>query len=285
MQMMERHNRKSHLAPQLSPSTQALLRGETVASPSKESPASKTPTSGEIPIVGGEDVKPSPPLDMSAVQRALPQEVNGTSMYPTPPSSHERPLFPPRTSSTSALQSSRPRDSEVFNNVMQSSRPWDGETFNSAIQPSRSKDSEAFSTTMQPSRSKDSEIFNIALQANRTRDSEAFNSIIQPSRSRDGEIFNSVIPPSRSRDHETFNAGIVSQSRPRDSDVFTTTSVLQNRPRDGDNYSSTTVLPIRPAPPPSGPLPPPPGASLRTSISRRQATNGLTYTNGEHSQY
>jgi mitogen-activated protein kinase kinase len=44
--MMERHNRKSHLAPQLSPNTQALLRGE-------ETPASllstgRTPTSGDI---------------------------------------------------------------------------------------------------------------------------------------------------------------------------------------------------------------------------------------------
>lgn len=269
MQMMERHNRKSHLAPQLSPSTQALLRGETVASPSKESSASKTPTSGEIPIAGGEDVKPSLPLDMSAVQRALPQEVNGTSMYPTPPSSYERPLFPPRTSSTSAIQSTRPRDSEIFNSAMQPSRPWDTETFNSAIQPSRSKDSEAFSTTMQPSRSKDSEIFNTAIQASRSWDSEPFNSFVPPSRSRDTETFNSVIQPSRSRDGESFNAPIVSQSRPRDS----------------DGYSPTTVLPIRPAPPPSGPLPPPPNTSLRTSISRRQATNGLAYANGEHSQY
>ena len=43
--MMERHNRRSHLTPLLSPTTQALLRGE-------ETPASATSTStiGEIPI-------------------------------------------------------------------------------------------------------------------------------------------------------------------------------------------------------------------------------------------
>ncbi|KAI9809150.1 MAG: hypothetical protein M1825_002440 [Sarcosagium campestre] len=60
--MMEKHNRKSHLAPQLSPSTKALL------SSSDESPigtrdnaaSSKTPTSSEIPIAS--DIKPSPSL-------------------------------------------------------------------------------------------------------------------------------------------------------------------------------------------------------------------------------
>ncbi|KAK0939277.1 MAP kinase kinase (MEK) [Friedmanniomyces endolithicus] len=59
--MMEKHNRKSHLAPMLSPATQALLRGEdgtpgtasTVRSMgSSRHTASRqpTPTSGEIPI-------------------------------------------------------------------------------------------------------------------------------------------------------------------------------------------------------------------------------------------
>lgn len=47
--LMERDNRKSHLAPQLSPSTQELLR--TADSPSDGNNA-YTPTSGEIPIVG-----------------------------------------------------------------------------------------------------------------------------------------------------------------------------------------------------------------------------------------
>lgn len=50
--LMEKHNRKSHLAPQLSPATQELLRN----SDSPTAPASSTPTSGEIPI-GGADVR------------------------------------------------------------------------------------------------------------------------------------------------------------------------------------------------------------------------------------
>lgn len=192
--MMERHNRKSHLAPQLSPSTQALLRGEGVSSPSKESSALKTPTSGEIPIVGGDDMKASSALDMCAVQRALPIEINGTNMYPTPPSSYERPLFPPRTSSSSAVQTNRSRESEIFNSVP-------------------------------------------------------------------------------------------TQIRSRDTDNINVTTVSQTRPRDTDTYS-TTVLPIRPAPPPTGPLPAPPGSTgFRASMLRRQATNGLAYPNGEQPQY
>lgn len=52
--LIERDNRKSHLAPQLSPSTQDLLRSSD--SPPYHSQADErpinTPTSGEIPIVG-----------------------------------------------------------------------------------------------------------------------------------------------------------------------------------------------------------------------------------------
>lgn len=51
--MMERHNRKSHLAPQLSPSTRAMLRGEDTPSQSSSMSSGvneQTPTSGEIPI-------------------------------------------------------------------------------------------------------------------------------------------------------------------------------------------------------------------------------------------
>lgn len=178
--MMERHNRKSHLAPQLSPSTQSLLRGDNVVSPSKESSALKTPTSGEIPIAG-DDMKPSPPSDTPAIQRSLPTDVNGSSVsaYSTPVSAYERPFFPPRTSSNPVVHSIRPRDSDSFNAA----------------------------------------------------------------------------------------------------------SGLQQRSKDIENSISTTILPIRPAPPPSGPLPPPPSASLRTSASRRQVTNGLSYTSSEIQQY
>ncbi|KAI9735719.1 MAG: MAP kinase kinase (MEK) [Claussenomyces sp. TS43310] len=55
--LMEKHNRRSHLAPQLSPATQDLLRGSdspTIIDGSTGS--SDTPTSGDIPI-GGADVR------------------------------------------------------------------------------------------------------------------------------------------------------------------------------------------------------------------------------------
>lgn len=51
--MMERHSRKSHLAPQLSPATLAMLRGEDTPSQSSSMSSSlngRTPTTGEIPI-------------------------------------------------------------------------------------------------------------------------------------------------------------------------------------------------------------------------------------------
>ncbi|KAI9813583.1 MAG: MAP kinase kinase (MEK) [Pycnora praestabilis] len=84
--MMEKHNRKSHLAPKLSPATQALLRESSTTS--QETNASKTPTSGEIPIVG--DVRPFPN------EAKLTKEINGGQ-----PPSVARPNFPPRTSSAS----------------------------------------------------------------------------------------------------------------------------------------------------------------------------------------
>ena len=175
--MMERHNRKSHLAPQLSPATQALLRGESISSPAKESAASKTPTSGEIPIAG-EDVKSSPPSEQPAVQRVYSADINGGPIYPTQSSNFDRAAFPPRTSSTFPREN-RPRESEGRNSV--------------SFQSSRHKES------------------------------------------------------------ETFN------------------------------------LPIRPAPPasgpPSGPLPPPPTSSLRYPSSRRQATNGISYSANEGAHF
>ena len=105
--MMERHNRKSHLAPKLSPSTQALLRGESVASPLLDTSNTKTPTSGDIPI-GGADVRPPLPT-------AIPSEINGSS-GPSSSSNgmYDRPPFPPRTSS-SGFSSGRPqRDNDGY---------------------------------------------------------------------------------------------------------------------------------------------------------------------------
>lgn len=59
--LMERDNRKSHLAPQLSPSTQELLRSSdspTYASQTTDEQGIQTPTSGEIPIGGAGIVSP-----------------------------------------------------------------------------------------------------------------------------------------------------------------------------------------------------------------------------------
>ena len=50
--LMERDNRKSHLAPQLSPSTQELLRSSDSPSYQNDGNNAYTPTSGEIPIAG-----------------------------------------------------------------------------------------------------------------------------------------------------------------------------------------------------------------------------------------
>ncbi len=49
---MERDNRKSHLAPQLSPATQELLRSTDSPTYHGDDRTLQTPTSGEIPIVG-----------------------------------------------------------------------------------------------------------------------------------------------------------------------------------------------------------------------------------------
>ncbi len=185
--MMERHNRKSHLAPQLSPSTQALLRGESVPSPKEStvSTVSRTPTSGNIPIADDE-VKTSPRVEHPAVQRMIPTEINGIGMYPSQSSAFDRQGFPPRTSSTTGPLSSRSREGESFS-------PKSG-------------------------------------------------------------------LPSHPRDSGNFNP----------------------HPRDSGNFNPTTTLPIRPAPPPSGPLPPPPSANFR---GQRPVTNGSPYSYGDNQQY
>ena len=54
--MLERDNRKSHLAPQLSPATRALLRSEDspLGLSNPQDYSLPTPTSGDIPIGGGD---------------------------------------------------------------------------------------------------------------------------------------------------------------------------------------------------------------------------------------
>jgi mitogen-activated protein kinase kinase len=64
---MERDNRKSHLAPQLSPATQELLRSGSSETPTHDSDANPayTPTSGEIPIAGMSGMTISSPRDQA----------------------------------------------------------------------------------------------------------------------------------------------------------------------------------------------------------------------------
>ena len=143
VQMMERHNRKSHLAPQLSPSTQALLRGESVPSPkdtpvSAPSTATKTPTSGVIPIAE-DDRTPVPSVDQSSTQRVPPSDLNGTGMYPSQSANFDRQGFPPRTSSNaSGPPTGRSRDGDNFSPKKGlPSHPRDSGNFNSTILPIR----------------------------------------------------------------------------------------------------------------------------------------------------
>ena len=143
---MERHNRKSHLAPQLSPSTQTLLRGDGIASPYIDSSATKTPTSGDIPIGGG-DVKPPMPT-------SIPPEANGSEAVPTSSNgSYDRSAFPPRTSS-SGLSNGRPqRDADGYPAItVQGRNKENNEAYGGSSAPSaRSKEShDGFSLPIRP---------------------------------------------------------------------------------------------------------------------------------------
>ena len=105
--LIERDNRKSHLAPQLSASTQQLLRsGDSPTAYATNSPdyALPTPTSGDIPIGGG-DVR-------SAITSPQYNELIGNSRSPTKNgfSSLGRasgapfhPGLPPRVSTTNSV--------------------------------------------------------------------------------------------------------------------------------------------------------------------------------------
>ncbi|KAH6985780.1 kinase-like domain-containing protein [Ilyonectria sp. MPI-CAGE-AT-0026] len=85
--LMEREYRKSHLAPQLSPSTQDLLRSSD--SPTYQTQADDravhTPTSGEIPIAGAGIVSPR---DQYASNQNRSPTRNGLGSSRTPGSAH-----------------------------------------------------------------------------------------------------------------------------------------------------------------------------------------------------
>lgn len=97
---MEKNNRKSHLAPTLSPVTQELLRGD-------ESPTgdyqdmSQTPTSGDIPIGGDIRSTVISPREqiINTINSARTPKVNGsvgrTATLPMRPAPPGGPLPPP----------------------------------------------------------------------------------------------------------------------------------------------------------------------------------------------
>ncbi|PHH58903.1 hypothetical protein CDD81_4167 [Ophiocordyceps australis] len=106
--LMEKDNRKSHLAPQLSPSTQDLLRSSDsppiqaqsqVQQAQMEERALHTPTSGEIPIGGAGIISPRDHY-YSAHQNRSPGR-NGLSGRPPNPTSH--PGMGPRMATTNSI--------------------------------------------------------------------------------------------------------------------------------------------------------------------------------------
>ena len=116
--MLEKHNRKSHLAPQLSPATQALLKGSNTASPSLEytdSTASttktptKTPTSSEIPIANDNNRAPQTATSEPPMSSRI-TDFHG-SLYPEQTLMYDTPNYPPRTSSSMSHTSNRSRPS------------------------------------------------------------------------------------------------------------------------------------------------------------------------------
>ena len=99
---MERDNRKSHLAPQLSPSTQDLLRSSdspTFATQTPDERGIHTPTSGEIPIAGAGIVSPRDQYGHSHSQSRSPTR-NGLASR-TPASAH--PGLGPRIITTNSI--------------------------------------------------------------------------------------------------------------------------------------------------------------------------------------
>lgn len=96
---MERDNRKSHLAPQLSPSTQDLLRSND--SPPYQNHAddhAHTPTSGEIPIAGAGIISPR---DQPSSAQIRSPPLNGYGSSRTPASAH--PGLGPRVNTSNSI--------------------------------------------------------------------------------------------------------------------------------------------------------------------------------------
>ncbi len=85
--MMERHNRSSHIAPQLSPSTRTLLRGGSTPSSSGTLPTPDSST-GEIPIANlsvAPEPRPFPVRAFSASRLPTEHHPQNTMDLPTRP--------------------------------------------------------------------------------------------------------------------------------------------------------------------------------------------------------
>lgn len=100
--LIERDNRKSHLAPQLSPASQSLLRsGDSPLDSSRSQDYSlPTPTSGDIPIGGGDvrSATASPQYNDPTSQTRSPPIKNGSGSI-----GRSHPGLPPRVATTSSV--------------------------------------------------------------------------------------------------------------------------------------------------------------------------------------
>ncbi|TAQ90192.1 hypothetical protein B7494_g1456 [Chlorociboria aeruginascens] len=98
--LIEKDNRKSHLAPQLSPATRQALRGEEDSPKIVDDPSLRTPTSGDIPI-GGSDVRSGITSPQNNDSFRSPTK-NG-SINPSRPSGSLHPGLPPRVVTTNSI--------------------------------------------------------------------------------------------------------------------------------------------------------------------------------------
>ncbi|KAL2206046.1 kinase-like protein [Sarocladium strictum] len=123
--MMERDNRKSHLAPQLSPSTQELLRSgdSPIFPPHHEDRSIQTPTSGEIPIAGTGFMSPAEPLGHG-------------NRSPTRNGSGRTPITPhPGLGQRSNTATSIPKASGYGNNTVPTPSSANAATFSLPVRP------------------------------------------------------------------------------------------------------------------------------------------------------
>ncbi|EHK96164.1 putative Serine/threonine-protein kinase STE7 like protein [Glarea lozoyensis 74030] len=104
--MMERDNRKSHLAPQLSPSTQQLLRSSDSPTTTQDSNGDyslPTPTSGDIPI-GGADIRSAITSPQHTKNDGYsPTTKNGSMSLGRAGGAAIHPGLPPRVSTTNSV--------------------------------------------------------------------------------------------------------------------------------------------------------------------------------------